>query len=121
MTKEFLKKVEINSALIIFIFGVLAILFWDGKVLISLIFGGLLGVVNLRWIYKTVRGILEVKSPSRAKWALLFIYLSKLGIISLILIMALKTGRVNIPALLAGFTLVITVIILQGFLFAKRV
>jgi len=119
MTNAFLKRVEINSGLTLLIFGVISILFWDGRVLISLIFGGLLGLVNLRWISKTVRGILEIKNPSRAKWALLFIHLLKIGIISLILIMVLRTGRLHPLAFLIGFTLIIAVILFEGIIFAK--
>lgn len=136
MVNTFLKKVEINSALTILIAGIIAILFWDLKVLMSLIFGGLLGLVNLRWISKTVRGILEanpespespesssgsVSGPIRAKRALLFVYLLKLAVLSLIFITVLKTGRINPPALLAGFTLIITVILFEGIIYAKRV
>jgi hypothetical protein len=121
MVDTFLKKIEIKGGLIILIAGVFSAFLWDVRALLSLIFGGVLGLVNLRWISKTVKGILETKNPTSAKRALLFIYLLKLGILSLILIMILKTGRVNAPALLAGFTMIIAIIFIEGIIYAKRV
>ena len=120
MVNEFLKKVELYGAVIMLIGCVLAALFWDGMAIVSLIFGGILGLANLRWIYKTVKGIVEVKTPSRAKIALLAVYILKLGILLLLFITIFKTGRFNTIAFLSGFTLILAIILFEGMIFAKR-
>ncbi len=118
---KFLKRVGIKSALIILVIGVLMIIIWDVMVSMSLLLGGMLGLINLRWITKTVRGILVAQNPARAKGAVLSVYLLKLGILSLILIITLRTGKVNPPALLAGFTIIILIILFEGILSAKKI
>ncbi len=118
---RFLKRVEIRGALIILTFGFLMIFIWDVMVAVSFVFGGALGLVNLRWIAKTVKGVTESRNPARAKGAMLSFYLLKLGIISLVLIITLKTGNVSPPALLAGFTIIILIILFVGILSAKKI
>jgi len=118
---KFLKRVGTKSALIILVIGVLMIIIWDLMVAVSFVFGGMLGLINLRWITKTVSGIIESHNPTRAKGAALSFYLLKLGVLSLVLIITLKTGKVNPPALLAGFTIIILIILFEGILSAKKI
>ncbi|MEK6692428.1 MAG: ATP synthase subunit I [Nitrospirota bacterium] len=121
MIDRFLKRVEIRGALIILALGFLMIFIWDVMVAVSFVFGGVLGLVNIRWITKTVRGITESRNPSRAKGAVLFFYLLKLGIIGLVLIITLKTGNVSPPALLSGFTIIILIILFEGIISARKI
>lgn len=121
MIEEFLKKVEIYGAIIIFICSIITALFWDGKAIVSLILGGVFGLANLRWIYKTVKGIVEVRTASRAKMAFLSVYILKLGILGLLFIMIYKTGRFNTVAFLAGFTIILAIMLFEGMMFARKI
>lgn len=135
MIDTFIKRVERKGLLTILAVGIVTIFLWDGRTSVSLISGGLLGLINLRWITKTVKGILEAYSeslssklliregsgPARVKKALLLIYFLKLGVLSLILIIVLKAGKVNPPALLAGFTIIILIILFEGIISAKKI
>lgn len=121
MVDVFLKRVEIKGALMILIAGALAFLLWDMMAPLSLILGGVLGLINLRWISKTIRGILGGRNPGGAKRALAFSYIFKLGILGLLLIAVLKNRAFNPMAFLSGFTLIIMVIILEGVISARKV
>lgn len=121
MVEVFLKKVEIKGVVLTIISALMVTLIWgEERLPLSLILGSALGLLNIRWTAKVVKGLLTLKSPTRAKKVLLFIYLLKLGIISLFLILLLKKGLINAIALLAGLTLTVAVLLIEGVLSVRR-
>ena len=117
----FIRRVEVRSSLAVLVAGALVFLLWNIMEPLSLILGGVLGIVNLRLISKTVKGIVESGNPSKAQRALFVSHITKLGILGLLLVVVIKTRTFNPLTFLAGFAIVIVIILIEGIISAKRV
>jgi F0F1-type ATP synthase assembly protein I len=117
----FIRRVEVKGSLAVLIAGALVFLLWNRMEPLSLILGGVLGMINLRLISKTVKGIVESDNPAKAKRALFVSHITKLGILGLLLVVVIKTRTFNPLAFLAGFVIVIVIILIEGIISAKKV
>ncbi|MBI5198702.1 MAG: ATP synthase subunit I [Nitrospirae bacterium] len=117
----FIRRVEVKGSLAVLIAGALVFLLWNRMEPLSLILGGVLGMINLRLISKTVKGIVESDNPAKAKRALFVSHITKLGILGLLLVVVIKTRTFNPLTFLAGFVIVIVIILIEGIISAKKV
>ncbi len=117
----FIRRVEVKGFLAVLIAGALVFLLWNRMEPLNLILGGVLGMINLRLISKTVKGIVESDNPAKAKRALFVSHITKLGILGLLLVVVIKTRTFNPLTFLAGFAIVIVIILIEGVISAKKV
>lgn len=87
------------------------------KLPFSIITGGILGLLNLRALSWGVSGI---TGSSKATGAMLFFSMLRLFLLFLVMIILLYLGVVNIFGLLTGFTVVFTVLLIEGAKEAKK-
>ncbi len=119
--ETFIRSVEVKGFLAVLIAGALVFLLWNRMEPLNLILGGVLGMINLRLISKTVKGIVESDNPAKAKRALFVSHITKLGILGLLLVVVIKTRTFNPLTFLAGFAIVIVIILIEGVISAKKV
>ena len=84
---------------------------------ISILVGGILGLVNLRGISRGVEGLVGTHNPTGK---LVFFSLFRLTILAAILTILVIYKLVNIFGVLIGFTVVVIVIIKEGLRAAKE-
>jgi len=92
--------------------------FLDWKVWpLSVIVGGLLGLANLKAMVWGIEGLI---SAYKASGMLVFFSMLRLFLILLIITGLLVLKLVNIPGILVGFTIIFTLIIKEGLVYAKE-
>jgi len=77
----------------------------------SLLAGGLLGMLNFQGLH---RGLEMMLGSHRPAGKLLFLSIFRLLIVSAIIILLAIARLVNLPALAAGFTVVVAVVVAEG-------
>jgi len=87
------------------------------KLPLSVLAGGILGLLNLKALSWGVGGIV---GTHKATGAMLFFSMLRLFFLFVVLIILLWLKVVNIIGLLAGFTVVFTVLLIEGMKEAKR-
>lgn len=87
------------------------------KLPFSILTGGILGLLNLRALSWGVGGLF---GTHKATGAMLFFSMLRLFFLFVVLIILLSLGAVNITGLLIGFTVVFTVLLIEGMKEAKR-
>ena len=114
---DLVRKIQKSSLIVLFPVAALSA-FLDWKMLpLSVLIGGVLGLANLRGLAWGVRGLLGAeKATSR------MLFFSQFRIIMLFLVLALiiYLKLVNVFGILAGFTVVFIMIIIEGLKYARE-
>jgi hypothetical protein len=111
------KKIYI-LALILIPAAALVSAIWDWKKWpLSIITGGLLGLVNLKAMIWGIKGML---GAYRASSVLVIFSIMRLLILFLIVGWLLIQGVVNVPGVLIGFTIIVIVIMKEGLVHAAE-
>jgi hypothetical protein len=86
------------------------------RMLMSAVVGGILGLLNLRALSKNVKGLLGTE---KAAGKLMFISFFRLAILFAVIFILLKKALVHPVGLLIGFTVIFTLIMIEGWREAK--
>jgi len=114
---DLIRKIHKNSLILLFpLAAASAFLEWK-KLPLSILIGGVLGLLNIKALAWGVQGLLGSYRPT-AK--MLFFSQFRLVILFLILILPAYLKLVNIPGIIAGFTVVFSVVIITGFKYSKE-
>lgn len=112
-----IKKIYMLASILIPVAALVSTL-WDWKKWpLSIIAGGLLGLVNLRAMIWGINGMV---GAYKASSVLVIFSIVRLFILFLIAGWLLIQGLVNVPGVLIGFTIIIIVIIKEGLIYAAE-
>lgn len=112
-----IKRIYRKSAIILALVAAGALFYNEGKLLSSVVVGGLLALVNLRGIAKSVKGLL---GSEKAAGKMVFFSFLRLGALAAVLVILFKRELVNPIGILIGLTIVFTLIVLEGWREARR-
>jgi hypothetical protein len=87
------------------------------KLPLSILIGGILGLINLRGLARGVHSIVGTYRPT-AKMVISTIF--RLGFLAVVLIILFASKVVNVFGILIGFTVVFVLIIVEGLRVAKE-
>ena len=113
---DLVRKIQKSSLIVLFPLATLsAILEWK-KLPLSVLAGGALGLVNLRGLAWGVQGLLGTEKASAR-----MLFFSQFRIIMLFFVLAalVYLKLVNIFGILAGFTVVFSMVIIEGLKYSK--
>ncbi len=111
------KRIYKQSAVALIAAAVVSIFFTEWQFPLSILIGGLIGIINLRGIVWSVRSLLGTEK-AQAKMMVLSMF-RLLVIFSALIILAIF-GIIKAYGLLAGFTIVFIIMIKEGLIAAKR-
>jgi len=111
-----IKRTYKQSIIILLPVSILSAFIEWKKLPLSILVGGILGLVNLRGIVRGVQGLIGHGSPGK----LIFLSIFRLGILASILTILVIYKLVNIFGILIGFTIVVIAIIKEGLRAAKE-
>lgn len=104
------------AALVLILTGVSAIRY-SSDMTLGVITGGVLAIINIRQMYKGLRVLLSMDSPSAAR--LWFSGILRLGILGGIIILLAYMRTVNLLGLLVGFSVVPLLLLVEGFIHVR--
>jgi ATP synthase I chain len=114
---ELIRKIHRNSLILLFpIAAASAFIEWK-KLPVSILIGGILGLLNIRALAWGVQGLLD---SHKASAKMLFFSQFRLFILFLVLTMLVYLKLVNIFGILAGFTVVFSMVIIVGLKHSKE-
>jgi hypothetical protein len=111
------KRTFKQSIIILLSLSILSAFIEWRKLPISILVGGILGLVNLRAIARGVEGLIKTYRPTGK---LIFFSIFRLMILGSILTILVVYKLVNIFGILIGFTVVVIVILKEGLRAAKE-
>ena len=114
---ELIQKIHRNSLVLLFPLAAASAFMEWRQLPLSILVGGVLGILNIRALARGVQGVLGSQKSS-AK--MLFFSQFRLVMLFLILAVLLYLKVVNIFGILAGFTVVFTMVIIEGLKHAKK-
>lgn len=114
---DLIQKINKNSLVLLFLLAAAsAFMEWE-KLPISILTGGILALLNLRALAWGVNGLLGAQ---RAGAKALFFSQFRIVMLFLVLAMLVYLRLVNIFGILAGFTVVFSMVVIEGLKFAKE-
>ena len=114
---DLIQKIHRHSLIVLFpLAAVSAFIEWK-KLPLSIVTGGILGLLNIRALAWSVQGLL---GSHRASSKMLFFSQFRLIMLFLVLTTLVYLKLVNIFGILAGFTTVFSMVIIEGLMYAKR-
>jgi hypothetical protein len=116
--QEMIRKITRFSIIIVPVAALAALFFGDWFFVLNLLIGGAISLLSFRAIVWAVR---KFMSMQMAQSAIMGISVIKIGAIGLFLIGLALLQLIRPVPLLAGFTLVLVIIIVQGLLTAGKV
>ncbi|MBI5739153.1 MAG: ATP synthase subunit I [Nitrospirae bacterium] len=108
---ELLKRVAKKSSFIVLPAIVIAFFFESRKMPLGIFFGWLFGIFNLRALTRNVEGLV---GSEKAAVGIVMLNLARLLTVSTAIFMLVYYKVVNIFGLIAGFTVVLALILLEG-------
>lgn len=111
MAMPMMKRIYRKSAIILVPMAAVSVFYDWKRMLLSVAVGGMLALVNLRALARSVKGLLGSGKAAAKMMALSFIRLIMLFVI---LFLLFKYGRVNPIGVLIGFTLIFSIILVEG-------
>ena len=114
---ELIQKIHRNSLVLLFPLAAASAFIEWRQLPLSILMGGILGILNIRALARGVQGVLDSQKSS-AK--MLFFSQFRLVMLFLILAVLLYLKVVNIFGILAGFTVVFIMVIIEGLKHAKK-
>ena len=114
---DLVRKIQTSSLIVLFPLAALsAFLEWK-KLPLSVIIGGALGLVNLRGLAWGVQGLL---GTGKATGRMLFFSQFRIIMLFFVLAALVYLKLVNIFGILAGFTVVFSMVIIEGLKYARE-
>lgn len=104
------------STIILLPLSIVSAFIWDRKIAMSILIGGILGLVNLRGLAKGVEGLI---SSSRPTGKIIFLSFLRLTALAVILGLLFYYKAADVIGILIGFTIVFAAIIMEGLRFVK--
>lgn len=114
---ELIRRVSRRSLALVGLLGVGSIFLKGQNLPPSVLVGGVLGVINIRWMARGLGPLLGETPPASKIW---FLSAFRLVIICTIIIALAATGRLNLLAFLAGFSAVVAVVVWEGAQAARK-
>lgn len=114
---DLIQKIHRNSLILLFPLAAASALIEWKKLPLSILVGGVLGLLNIKALAWGVQGLLGAYK-STAK--MLFFSQFRLVILFLILTLLVYLKLVNIFGILAGFTVVFSMVIIEGLKYSKE-
>ena len=114
---DLIQKINRNSLILLFPLAAFSAFIEWQKLPISILTGGILGLLNIRALAWGVNGLLGTQ---RASTKVLFFSQFRIVMLFLVLTMLVYLNLVNIFGILAGFTVVFSMVIIEGFKYAKK-
>lgn len=114
---DLIRKIHRNSLILLFPLAAASALIEWKKLPLSILIGGTLGLLNIKALAWGVQGLLGTYK-STAK--MLFFSQFRLVILFLILTLLVYLKLVNIFGILAGFTVVFSMVIIEGLKYSKE-
>lgn len=99
------------SAIILLPLSIFSAFMWGRKLAMSILIGGILGLVNLRGLARGVEGLIGSHRPTGK---IIFLSLLRLTALAVILGLLFYYQAVDVLGILIGFTIVFAVIIKEG-------
>lgn len=115
---EILKRVIQKSLIIILPAAIISGFFEWKKLPLSIIIGGLLGILNLRGLVRNVEGFTGSKKPI-AK--IIFLSMTRLLILFTAIFILMWFKIINVLGLLFGFTVIFVLILIEGMKVSKSI
>ena len=112
-----LNRIYKQAAFILIPVAIAAFFFTEWRFSFSILIGGLIGIVNLKGLAWSVKGLLGTEKASAKMMAL---SMFKLFFIFSILIILAVVGVLKAYGLLIGFTIFFILMIKEGLLFSKK-
>jgi len=113
---DLIQKINRNSLILLFPLAAFsAFIEWE-KLPISILTGGILGLLNIRALAWGVNGLLGTQ---RASTKVLFFSQFRIVMLFLVLTTLVYLKLVNIFGILAGFTVVFSMVIIEGLKYSK--
>ena len=112
-----LKRIYKRAILILLLLALLSAFIEWKKLPMSILIGGILGLINLRGLARGVYSIVGTYRPS-AKIVISTIF--RLGFLAVVLILLFALKVVNVFGILIGFTVVFILIMTEGLRLAKE-
>ena len=114
---ELIQKIHRNSLVFLFPLAAASAFIEWRQLPLSILMGGVLGILNIRALAWGVQGVLGSQKSSTK---MLFFSQFRLVMLFLILAVLLSLKVVNIFGILAGFTVVFIMVIIEGLRHAKK-
>lgn len=112
-----IKRVSKQTVIVLLTLSILSAFIEWKRLPISILLGGILGLVNLKGLARGVEGLIGTHRPTGK---LIFFSLLRLSILALILTILIIYGRVNIFGILIGFTVVFISLIIGGLRYVRE-
>lgn len=114
-----IQRIYKQSILILIPLSLISIFFtsWDWRFSMSILIGGLIGIINLRGIAWSVRSLLGTE---KAQTKMMVLSMFRLLVIFSILIILAILKVIKAYGLLIGFTVVFIIIVKEGLIAAKK-
>lgn len=116
MTGTLIKKVSIKGLILIVILSAISIFIESKGLPISILIGGLAGLVNFRGLARSVQNITALEMVDRPAKRIAASTIFRLAVITIAMVMLYKQKLINIPGIITGLTLVVYLILLEGYL-----
>ena len=114
---ELIRKIYRSSLIALIPVALASALIEWKKLPVSILTGGILGLVNIKGLAWGVEGLL---GSHKANTKMIFFSTSRLFILCLIITMLVYLKLVNIFGILIGFTVIFTMLIIEGLKYAKN-
>ena len=106
------RNIEIGNWVVLAVFSTVSFLFMSGGFAIGVLLGGLISVVNFRWLSRDLR-IVFLKHADRAKPFIIVKYYIRLIFMGIVLFFVIARMPVDVLGLLLGLSVVVISIILM--------
>lgn len=115
--KEMISVINRQAALVVLPLAVISFFVFDWRFALSVMIGGLIGVLNFKGLCWSVNSLLGIE---KAETKMMFLSFFRLLIIFSVLVALAVFGILRASGLLAGFTVVFIIIVKEGLLKSIR-
>lgn len=106
-----IRNVYRKAAVILIALSGLAVFFDSRRLIVSTVIGALLALINLRGLSRSIKGLL---GSNRAAGKIIFSSYVRLFVLAVILFILFKKSLVNPIGILTGFTIILVLILVEG-------
>ena len=121
MTSTLIKKVSRKGFVLILTLSTLSILIESNGLPMSILFGGLLGLFNFRGLARSVQSFTYTEGVKRPARRIAALTMLRFSLFAIVLALLYKQDLINIPGFVIGFTLVVCLILFEGYLLMRKV
>ena len=105
------RNIEIGNWVVLSVFSIVSFLFMSGEFAIGVLLGGLISIVNFRWLSRDLR-IVFLKHADKAKPFIIVKYYIRFILMGVVLFFVITRMPVDVLGLLLGLSVVVINIIL---------